>query len=168
MKMNDIKFTPKANAFADVYAKATGVPFIGELVAAAAGNGGEPDFKFTEVKVIKTGEDTYTIEATSNIPAPVDNPSIYLDDDPGLGGCEGDYTQAFTAKIIPTVEDHTKWIVDENSDYNSFIGGEIEDDCGYVYMATADWIDGSVYVENTEQTYEHAISGTWTFEDQTI
>ena len=38
MKMNDIKFTPKSNAFADVYSKATGMPFIGEMMAAAAGN----------------------------------------------------------------------------------------------------------------------------------
>ena len=42
MKLNDIKFTPKSNAFAEVYGKATGMPFVGELVAAAAGNGGEP------------------------------------------------------------------------------------------------------------------------------
>lgn len=39
MDINKIKFVPKANAFAEVYGKATGVPFIGELVAAAAGNG---------------------------------------------------------------------------------------------------------------------------------
>lgn len=37
MKMNDIKFTPKSNAFADVYAKATGMPFVGEMMVAAAG-----------------------------------------------------------------------------------------------------------------------------------
>lgn len=42
MKLNDIKFVPKANAFAEVYGKATGVPFIGEMMAAAAGNGSEP------------------------------------------------------------------------------------------------------------------------------
>lgn len=38
MKFNDIKFVPKANAVADAYAKATGVPFIGEMMVAAAGN----------------------------------------------------------------------------------------------------------------------------------
>lgn len=43
MKLNDIKFLPKANAFSDVYAKATGMPFVGELMAAAAGNGGGND-----------------------------------------------------------------------------------------------------------------------------
>lgn len=42
MELNDIKFLPKANAFADVYGKATGIPFIGEMMVAAAGNGGEP------------------------------------------------------------------------------------------------------------------------------
>lgn len=38
MKLNDIKFLPKTNAFGDVYAKATGMPFVGEMMAAAAGN----------------------------------------------------------------------------------------------------------------------------------
>lgn len=42
MKLNEIKFTPKSNAFADVYSKATGMPFVGEMMVAAAGNGGEP------------------------------------------------------------------------------------------------------------------------------
>lgn len=42
MKLNDIKFVPATNAFGDVYGKATGVPFIGEMMVAAAGNGGEP------------------------------------------------------------------------------------------------------------------------------
>lgn len=43
MKMNEIKFVPKANAFADVYSKATGMPFVGEMMAAAAGNGGKDE-----------------------------------------------------------------------------------------------------------------------------
>lgn len=168
MKLNEVKFLPATNAVADVYTKATGMPFVGEMMVAAAGNGGEQDFKFTEVKVIKTGEDTYTIEATSNIPAPVDdNPYIFLDDDPELDDdCEGDYAPAFNAQIIPTVEDPTKWIVNENSDYNSFSVGEIEDDCGHIYRATADWIDNSVEVDG--YTYTNTITGTWTFEDQTI
>lgn len=38
MDINKIRFVPKANAFAEVYGKATGVPFIGEMMAAAAGN----------------------------------------------------------------------------------------------------------------------------------
>lgn len=42
MDINKIKFVPQANAFSDVYAKATGMPFVGEMMAAAAGNGGEP------------------------------------------------------------------------------------------------------------------------------
>lgn len=163
MDINKIKFVPKANAFSDVYAKATGMPFVGEMMVAAAGNGGEPDFKFTEVKVIKTGEDTYTIEATSNIPAPVDNPYVLLDDDPELDDCEGDYVAAFNAKVIPTVEDPTKWILDENSDYNSFSVGEIEDNCGYIYRATATWIDNSVEVDG--YTYPNTITGTWTYEE---
>lgn len=166
MKMNDIKFLPATNAVADVYGKATGVPFVGEMMVAAAGNGGEPDFKFTEVKVIKTGEDTYTIEATSNIQAPVDNPYVLLDDDPELDDCEGDYAPAFNAKVIPTVEDPTKWILDENTDYNSFSFGEIEDDCGHIYRATAEWIDNSVEVDG--YTYPNTITGTWTYEGQTI
>lgn len=176
MKMNDIKFTPKANAFADVYGKATGVPFIGEMMAAAAGNGGESpepepepepeQFAFTSVKVIKIGEGDYTVEATSNIPAPIANPYVYMTDDPTLGGCEGDYTMAFTVQIIPTVEDTTKWVLNENSDYHSFVDSEIEDGCGYVYRATAPWIDNTV--ETDDDTYQNTITGTWTFEDQTI
>lgn len=42
MELNRIKFLPKANAVADVYAKATGMPIVGELMVAAAGHGGEP------------------------------------------------------------------------------------------------------------------------------
>ena len=40
MKLNEIHFIPKANAVADVYAKATGMPFVGEMMVAAAGQGG--------------------------------------------------------------------------------------------------------------------------------
>lgn len=42
MKINEIKYLPATNAVGKVYADATGVPFIGELMCAAAGNGGEP------------------------------------------------------------------------------------------------------------------------------
>lgn len=42
MKINDIKFLPKANAFSDVYGKATGMPFVGEMMVAAAGQESEP------------------------------------------------------------------------------------------------------------------------------
>ena len=42
MKLNDIKFLPKANAVADVYAEATGMPIVGEMMVAAAGQGGNP------------------------------------------------------------------------------------------------------------------------------
>lgn len=43
MKMNEIKYLPKSNAVADVYSKATGMPFVGEMMAAAAGNGGKDE-----------------------------------------------------------------------------------------------------------------------------
>lgn len=42
MKLNDIKFLPNANAFSDVYDKATGMPFVGEMMVAAAGQESEP------------------------------------------------------------------------------------------------------------------------------
>lgn len=42
MDINKIKYLPKTNAFGDVYTKATGMPFVGEMMVAAAGNGGEP------------------------------------------------------------------------------------------------------------------------------
>lgn len=42
MKLNDVKFLPATNAVADVYTKATGMPIVGEMMVAAAGQGGEP------------------------------------------------------------------------------------------------------------------------------
>lgn len=42
MKLNEIKYLPATNAVGKVYADATGMPFVGELMCAAAGNGGEP------------------------------------------------------------------------------------------------------------------------------
>lgn len=161
MKMNDIKFAPKSNAFADVYGKATGVPFIGEMMAAAAGNGGESpepepepeQFKLT-VKVIKINDyPTYDMEVHSNIPAPapVENAYIYIYDDPTLGGCEDYHMSAFRGHFIPLSAGSTEWI-SEDYDCN---GGEIEDGCGYTFVAQTGWL-------------ENDISGTWTFEDQTI
>lgn len=43
MKLNQVKYLAKTNAIADVYAKATGMPIVGELMAAAAGQGGNPE-----------------------------------------------------------------------------------------------------------------------------
>ena len=163
MKLNDIKFTPKSNAFADVYGKATGMPFVGEMMVAAAGNGGQKEQFQLTVKVIKESEYAYIMDVTSNMPAPVENASIYIFDEPYLE-CDGDYVAAFEGHFVPSSEDPTVWVSD---DY-SCSEGEIGDGCGFAYVAQADWIDGSVYVENTEQTYDHAITGTWTFEDQTI
>ncbi len=37
MKLNEVKFLPATNAVADAYTKATGIPFVGEMMAAAAG-----------------------------------------------------------------------------------------------------------------------------------
>lgn len=42
MKLNQVKYLPKTNAIADVYSKATGMPIVGELMAAAAGLSDEP------------------------------------------------------------------------------------------------------------------------------
>lgn len=39
MDINKIKYLPKTNAFGDVYAKATGMPFVGEMMVAAAAQG---------------------------------------------------------------------------------------------------------------------------------
>lgn len=43
MKLNEVKFLPKGNAVADVYTKATGMAIVGEMMVAAAGNGGNDD-----------------------------------------------------------------------------------------------------------------------------
>lgn len=164
MKLNDIKFLPATNAVADVYAKATGLPFVGEMMVAAAGNGGQKEQFQLTVKVLKEDTYTYSIEVTSNMPAPVENASIYIFDDTALAGCVGDYTTAFEGHFVPSSEDPTVWY---SEDYTYDLSG-LEDECGFTYVAQADWIEGSVYVEYTEQTYEHAISGTWTYEDQQI
>lgn len=39
MKINEIKYLPATNAVGKVYADATGMPFVGEMMVAAAGNG---------------------------------------------------------------------------------------------------------------------------------
>lgn len=38
MKLNEIKYLPATNAVGKVYADATGMPFVGEMMVAAAGN----------------------------------------------------------------------------------------------------------------------------------
>lgn len=38
MKLNEVKFLPATNAVADAYTKATGMPIVGEMMVAAAGN----------------------------------------------------------------------------------------------------------------------------------
>lgn len=164
MDINKIKYLPKTNAFGDVYAKATGMPFVGEMMVAAAGNGGQKEQFQLTVKVVKISEYTFEMDVTSNMPAPVENASIFIFDEPFLDGCIGDYASAFSGDFVPSSEDPTVWYSDDYYCDGSGIG----DECGFTYVAQADWIDGSVYVENTEQTYDHAISGTWTFEDQTI
>lgn len=163
MKLNEVKYLPKSNAFADVYAKATGMPFVGEMMAAAAGNGGgtAEDFRLT-VKVVKEDEYTCNLLVTSNVQAPVDNASIYIEDNVMLGGCEGDYTSAFQGNFIPSSADPLVWV---SEDYTVDMA-EAEDGCGYKYIATADWIDGTVTVDG--QTIEHSMAGDWTFEDQTL
>lgn len=164
MKLNDIKFLPKANAFAEVYAKATGMPFIGEMMVAAAGQGGSPepepdDFRLT-VKVVKEDEYNCYLLVTSNVQAPVENASVYIEDDVTLGGCEGDYTSAFQGNFIPSSADPLVWV---SEDY-TLDTAEAADGCGYKYIATADWIDGTVTVDG--QTIEHSMSGDWEYVDE--
>lgn len=145
MKLNEVKFLPATNAVADAYTKATGVPFIGEMMVAAAGQGSE-QFTFTSIKVIKKGVDNYTIEATSNIPAPVDNTRVYLEE-------TGDSTN-WGGSISPTEEGSTQWVM--NPEYEYFFNeGSIPTEGGEC-SAWGDFIEGD----------DHTIYGlNWTYEE---
>lgn len=173
MDFKNIKLLPATNAVGQVYAEATGMPIVGEMMAAAAGQGGSPepepdDFRIT-VKVVKEDEYTCYLAVTSNVQAPVDNASIYIIDVPTMVGCDSyDYSCGFEGHFIPSSADPLVWVSEDYWCDIPSIQMEVTEGCGCTYVAQADWIEGSVYDEYAEQTYEHAISGTWTFEDQTI
>lgn len=149
MKLNEVKFLPKANAFSDAYTKATGMPIVGEMMVAAAGNGGEPtptQFTFTSIKVIKNDVDDYTIEATSNIPAPVENARVYLEDSLSQWG----------GSISPIENGSTQWVFNPEYEY-SFNEGSIPTEGGEC-SAWGEFIEGD----------NNTIYGlNWIFEDQT-
>jgi len=148
MKLNDVKFLPATNAVADVYTKATGLPIVGEMMVAAAGQGGEPtpptptQFTFTSIKIIKNAVDDYTIEATSNIPAPVDNARAYLEDSLSQWG----------GSVSPTENGSTQWVLNPNYEY-FFNEGSIPTEGGQC-TAWGEFIEGDDHTIHCDWTYE--------------
>ena len=127
MKMNDIKFVPATNAFADVYGKATGVPFIGEMMAAAAGNGGEPTpptpvpGEFGELQIYRTAEvPNYDFNAVMQCTGYMDDTKSY------------EFTNEanlFVLIMIVDPNDNTKLIMNTDND-SQYVGDLNEGETG--------------------------------------
>ena len=136
MKLNDIKFLPKANAFADVYAKATGMPFVGEMMVAAAGNGSEPaptEFTITSMTIHDNGGGAFSVEAT------VINPNEeWVELDCIILGVS-EYDCWFTANLSIDPEDPTHYTGYDNDD----IDFEQMPECGFSGRYWADIFDGN-------------------------
>lgn len=157
MKLNEIKFTPKSNAFADVYSKATGMPFIGELMcAAAAQDGGEDggddtqDPILTNCKVINMGGGCYDFSADSDSTAYEGNWEITLAVHFDKDGVD---TVAFTVTVTPDPENANKFIGSDNDD----IEGE------FSYYAENGGTFTSLTVAGEGLDFDGIISGTWTY-----
>lgn len=124
MKLNDIKFLPNANAFSDVYDKATGMPFVGEMMVAAAGQESEPtpdpepdpeptstEFTVSNVRAVEYEysdemgtEILWTIQADANMDAT--GYTVYV---------QGD-NDAFYCYLTTDEEDPTKLVIDGNEE----------------------------------------------------
>ena len=107
MKLNDIKFLPNANPFSDVYDKATGMPFVGEMMVAAAGQESEPtpdpdptptEFTVSNVRAVEYDYGIWTIQADANMDAT--GYTVYVQGDNG----------AFSYYLMPDEEDPTKLV----------------------------------------------------------
>lgn len=117
MKINDIKYLPKTNAFGDVYAKATGMPFVGEMMVAAAGNGGEPTpptpvpGEFGELQIYRSAEvPNYDFNAVMQCTGYMDDTKRY------------EFTteeNLFLLIMVVDPNDNTKLIMDSNNDSQS-------------------------------------------------
>ena len=116
MKLNDIKFLQKANAFSDVYTKATGMPFVGEMMVAAAGQESEPtpdpdpeptptEFTVSNVRAVEYDCGSWTIQADANMDAT--GYTVYVQGNNG----------AFEYHLMPDEEDPTKLV--ENDEYDN-------------------------------------------------
>lgn len=158
MKLNEIKYLPATNAMGKVYADATGMPFVGEMmVAAAAGNASEDggddiqDAILTNCKVINMGGGCYDFSADSNSTAYEGNweitLAVHFDN-------EGVDTVAFTVTVTPDPENANKFIGSDNDDVNS--------DFYHKYSGTFT----SLSVAGEGLDFDGIISGTWTYEEK--
>ena len=148
MKLNEIKYLPKSNAVADVYTKATGMPIVGEMMVAAAGQGGEPTPP-TPPTPTKAEAPTYTYSQdttycsnydvtlygnlTVNLATTTPNATIYM--------------KAILADTI-TAEDYdwsriSPWV--DSSSYTYNIGGVYNGNALMIAYAAADGMEDSDY-----------------------
>ena len=158
MKLNEIHFLPKANAFAEVYAKATGMPFIGEMMAAAAGNGEDGG---GDTGRLYNAVCTYLGGGTADFRADCD-PEIYeqgweisLEIHCDVDGVD---TVWFTCTAEKDPENVNKFVGYDNDDVDS---------------TATDWCDGHPDIVGTFVSTSivgegldivETITGTWTFD----
>ena len=139
MKLNDIKFLPNANPFSDVYDKATGMPFVGEMMVAAAGNGGEPtptEFTVSNVRAVEIDCGLWTIQADANMDAT--GYTVYVK---GNG-------DAFEYHLMPDEGDNTKLVMDEN--HENIINPEMLSDGGdYTGWYRKEGVEEEVGIQGT-------------------
>lgn len=159
MRINDIRYLPATNAVADAYSRATGVPFIGEIMAAAAGQGGESpepgpgpeppveEFALTSVVIrpFYNGSFNYGIFATSNIPAPSGAASIHIT---GTASDELDTRTIFEVDLEPG-ENGYDWV--QTGDVKGFDNPPTPYDRAE-YTAVCSWLDEPLTGNWTEGT----------------
>ena len=122
MKLNEVKFLPKGNAVAHVYTKATGMAIVGEMMVAAAGNGGEPTpptpvaGEFGELQIYRSAEvPNYNFNAVMQCTGYMDDTKKYE--------FTTDYSGETLFSLIMVVDpnDNTKLIMDSNND-SQYVG----------------------------------------------
>lgn len=160
MDINKIKYLPKTNAFGDVYAKATGMPFVGEMMVAAAGNGGD--------------------EPTPPTPSVVESVTIFgeQEDDDFYRICGFvTFNQDFVSEYCETYPNVTLDIKDSNNTTICEIASifydcetNVVDGC-YSDAGTLPTLpesgNYSIVVSNSEGTIYEG-TGTWTYQDPQI
>lgn len=176
MDINKIRFVPKANAFAEVYGKATGMPFVGEMMVAAAGNGGdEPTPPTPPTPSVVESVTFYAVQNT---------PSECLD---VVGyettSCYTTYTtltlnQSWFNENINNIGQINLSINDDNdqeihtsiffpfSSLTNVFDDEFANEGTLTEIPESGPYNITVYSNDLTPLYEG--TGTWTFEDQTI
>lgn len=167
MKLNDIKFVPATNAFGDVYAKATGIPFVGEMMAAAAGQGGDEP---TPIKSLElTGMDYFSNDGSEFM---IDSIAVmdeeFMAQYCGDGGFEIEYTiKDSNGNPIPHLTNGNIWGYSPYDCSTNIAGGYVTDSGtieDYDYMF--DISEGGIYdaiITKGGQEIIYEGSGTWTY-----